>query len=103
MKRAKVSIPWEEGLHLRPATKLVKSALSFQSTISLKSNGRTADARSILAVLLLCATLGSVLELEASGADEDQALAAITSVFESDSFDKLEETEPAGDLDDEER
>lgn len=84
MKRALVSIELKDGLHLRPATRLVKRAMAFQSSIWLKSNEKIANARSILSILLLCATLGSLVELEASGADEDQALAAIASLLQSE-------------------
>ena len=36
------------------------------------------------AILLLCATMGTEVRVEVSGADEEQALAAVTSVFDSD-------------------
>ncbi len=84
MKRAQVSIQLKDGLHLRPATRLVKRAMAFQSTIWLKSNEKIANARSILSILLLCATLGTLVELEASGSDEDQALDAIASILQSE-------------------
>jgi phosphotransferase system HPr (HPr) family protein len=87
MKRSQVRIPWSGGLHLRPAAKLVKQAKSFQSSISLKVGQKAADARSILAISLLCGTLGTVLELEVSGADEAPALAAIESLFELEESD----------------
>jgi len=41
-----------------------------------------ADARSILAILLLCAVVGTVVEFEINGEDEDAVLTAITSVFD---------------------
>lgn len=75
---------WEDGLHLRRATRLVERALAYRSSISLKVNDRLADARSILAVLMLGATFGTVVDLEISGTDEDAALAAITEVFDTD-------------------
>lgn len=93
MKRSQVSIPWKEGLHLRPATRLVERAKAFRSSVSLKVNERLADGRSILAILLLCATFGSVVDLEVSGEDEEQALAAVTAVFESESSDTVEPTD----------
>jgi phosphocarrier protein HPr len=83
MKRARISIPWERGLHLRPAARIVKSAQSFSSSIALKVNERIADARSIFGILLLSATLGTAVELEVSGVDEDVAMAAISSIFDS--------------------
>ena len=96
MKQSQVCIPWKDGLHARPAARLVRRALAFQSSVSLKVGQRIADARSILAVLLLCATFGTVLDIEVSGSDEEQALAAITSLFESDTD---PEAEPADEAD----
>lgn len=90
MKRSKVLVQWTEGLHLRPASTLVKRALDFQSTISLKVNEQIADARSILAIIMLCASFGTVVEIEASGEDEENAMAAITAVFEAESSDTLD-------------
>jgi phosphotransferase system HPr (HPr) family protein len=92
MKCAKVSIQWKEGLHLRPATRLVGCAKAFRSSICLKVNERLADGRSILAILLLCATFGTVVDLEVAGEDEVQALVAVTAVFETDDPDAGEDT-----------
>lgn len=82
MRHSQVTIPWKEGLHARPAAKLAKSALSFRSSVLLKVNERLADARSILAIMLLAASFGTVVDIEVSGVDEEAALQAITSVFE---------------------
>jgi len=87
MRSAKVTIPWKEGLHSRHATALVKRAMTFKSSILLKCKDQTADGRSILAVLLLGATFGTVLNLEAEGEDEDEALSAVSSVFGSRDWD----------------
>jgi phosphocarrier protein len=83
MKQARVKVLWKEGLHLRHAARLVRRARSFRSSISLQVNERITDARSILGVLLLCATLGTLVDLQVSGEDEDAAIAALTSLFES--------------------
>lgn len=103
MKHLKVSIPWKDGLHLRPAAMLVKRAREFQSTISLRVDEKMADARSILAVLLLCASFGSAVELQASGADEDAALAAISAVFDTDNSESTDSSGSAGEADDSSR
>ena len=81
MKRIRVVIPWTEGLHLRSAARLVHVAKGFHSTIHLKCNGRIADLRSILSIVALCATMGAMLELEATGDDEHDAAQAIKQVF----------------------
>lgn len=72
---------------MRPAAKLVTRAMAFQSTISLRLNERLADARSILAVLLLSAGFGAVMDLEVSGDDEEEALASLTEFFEAEAVD----------------
>jgi phosphocarrier protein len=84
MKHATVTIPWEAGLHLRPAAKLAKSARDFRSRISLRVNEQMAEARSVLSILMLCAAFGTVVEVQASGEDEDAALEAVAAVFQAD-------------------
>lgn len=91
MRKSKVSIPWEEGLHLRPATRVVKCAQAFQSAVFLKLNDRLADARSIMAVILLGASCGTVLDLEVSGSDEEEAMAAVAAAFDPEITDPPEE------------
>ena len=81
MKHAKFVIPWKEGLHLLPASRLVRLALASKSAICLKVGDKVADARSIFAILLLCAVAGRVVELEITGEDEDATLTSITNVF----------------------
>ena len=84
MKRARVVVPWREGLHLRPAARLVAVAKASKSAVLLKVGAKVADARSVLAVLLLCATVGSVVDLEVEGDDEEIVLNSVTRVFDSD-------------------
>jgi phosphotransferase system HPr (HPr) family protein len=83
MKRSKVVVLWRDGLHLRPAAMLVQVAKQFQSAIYLKCGGKIADLRSILSVLALCATMGTGLDVEAAGDDEQDAIQAIEQVFSS--------------------
>jgi len=83
MKRAKVVVLWHGGLHLRPAAKLVEVAKQFHSMVYLKCGGKIADLRSILSVLALCATMGTGLDIEAIGDDEQDAAQAIEQVFSS--------------------
>lgn len=83
MKRSRVTVRWKDGLHLRPAAVLVKGAQQFHSTILLKVNEKLANARSILGLLLLCASMGTAVDLEINGEDEEAALNSITAIFES--------------------
>jgi phosphotransferase system HPr (HPr) family protein len=84
MKSARVFVPWKAGLHLRPAAQLVRLAQSFRSTIFLKCGDKLADARSIMSILLLTASLGAVVDVEVSGEDEANAATAIAQIFSTD-------------------
>lgn len=81
MKEKSVTVPWKEGLHARPAARLVQRARAFKANIELKYRGNVANARSIISILLLCATLGSTINIEVSGEDEEQAMEAIEAAF----------------------
>lgn len=66
------------GLHARAASKLVATASRFEAKIDVSNpSGQTADAKSIMSILMLAASKGTVLAIQASGADEQQALDAI--------------------------
>jgi len=84
MKQTQVRIPWKKGLHMRPAARLVRLARASKSVVCLKVGEKVADARSILAILLLCAVAGMVVDLEIHGEDEDAVLESITRVFNPD-------------------
>jgi phosphotransferase system HPr (HPr) family protein len=81
MKRFTVVVPWPGGLHLRPAMTLIQVAKRFRSTVQLRCGERIADLRSILSIIALCATMGTGLDVEAVGDDEQDAAQAIEQVF----------------------
>jgi phosphotransferase system HPr (HPr) family protein len=83
MKQRQLFVPWKQGLHLGPASRLVKLARASSSVVLLKVGDKVADARSILAMLLLCASCGMAVNLEIDGDDEDEVLASVVQVFES--------------------
>lgn len=83
MKSVEMKVPWAHGLHARPASKLVRLAASFSSTIQVKCNQKVANARSILGLLLLAAAVGMTVQIQADGDDEDRALQAVQEVFKS--------------------
>jgi phosphotransferase system HPr (HPr) family protein len=74
-------------LHLRPAVKLVQVAKRFQSTIHLRCGEKIADLRSFLSIMALCATMGTGLDVEAVGEDEQDAARAVAQFFSSSSAD----------------
>ncbi len=81
MKRARVTLVNRLGLHARAAAKLVATAKTFASRVTLEKDGTAADAKSIMNILLLAAPVGAVLDLTVEGEDETQALAAIEALI----------------------
>ena len=79
------------GLHARAAAKLVRLTSEFQSDISLRrpDGNLTADAKSILSVLMLAASRGTELQACVEGADEELAMNAMAELF-ADGFGELE-------------
>jgi phosphotransferase system HPr (HPr) family protein len=71
------------GLHARAAAKLVRVASAFQSQVQLRrlEGDVTADAKSILSVLMLAAGRGTELQASADGVDEEAAMDAIERLF----------------------
>jgi phosphotransferase system HPr (HPr) family protein len=83
VRRARLVVTSLIGLHSGPAATLVRQAQAFDSELELAFNGRQADAKSILDVLLLHAEYGAEVTLTASGDDADMAVNAITDIFAS--------------------
>lgn len=71
------------GLHARAAAQLVRLAGTFRSRILIKrtDNAVFADAKSILSVLTLAASMGRELELNVDGEDEAEAFEAVSNLF----------------------
>ena len=65
------------GLHARASTKLTQTAGQFASEIWIERNGRKVNAKSIMGVMMLAAAKGSVVSVEANGADEGLAIDAL--------------------------
>ncbi len=69
------------GLHARASSKLVQVASSFKSDIHIERNGRKANAKSIMSLMMLAAAKGSRITLICSGEDEEQAQQKIIELF----------------------
>lgn len=81
MIKEEIEIINKLGLHARASTKLTQTASQYKSNISITRNGRRVDAKSIMGVMMLAATKGSIIELEAIGIDESEAIAALKSLI----------------------
>ncbi len=81
MIRSTTTIINKLGLHARASAKLTKLAGSFQSEVHLSRNGRRINAKSIMGVMMLAAGLGSEIELETDGSDEQAATTALLALI----------------------
>ena len=77
VSRRRVKIVNTYGLHMRPSSKFVKLASSFQSEIRVHFREATANGKSLLDMTSLAAEFGTTLDLEARGPDAEAALAAL--------------------------
>lgn len=69
------------GLHARASTKFTQTASQFKSEVWVERNGRRVNAKSIMGVMMLAAAKGSVIDIEATGPDENEALAALQALI----------------------
>lgn len=69
------------GIHARPAAQFVKTANRFQSDIFVEKDGEEVDGKSIMGLMMLAAGHGSVISVNADGADADAALDAIADLI----------------------
>ena len=81
--RRPLIIPLAYGLHARPAARLADLGKSFSSQIVIESGARRANLRSPVAIMGLGLAKGASVDLIATGADADQAIAAIAALVES--------------------
>ena len=81
MIKSTITISNKLGLHARASAKLTKLAGSFRSDIFMSRNGRRVNAKSIMGVMMLAAGLGTEIEIEVNGDDEQAALSAITALI----------------------
>jgi len=81
MQQQQVEIVNKLGLHARAAAKLVSTAAAFGSNISLEFGSQTADAKSIMSVMMLAAAKGSLVTISCEGSDEQQAMQALVELI----------------------
>ena len=81
MIRSTATISNKLGLHARASAKFTKLAGSFQCEVHMSRNGRRINAKSIMGVMMLAAGLGSDVELETDGSDEQAAMQALLALI----------------------
>jgi phosphocarrier protein len=71
------------GLHARPAMQFVDQANKFTSRITVSKNNQSVNAKSIMELLLLAASNGTILTIRAEGSDAQRAVDALATLVEA--------------------
>ena len=69
------------GLHARAASKLVDVAKGYSASVTLSKGQQSVDGKSIMALLMLGAPVGTHLEVHVEGDDAEEAFAAICALI----------------------
>lgn len=77
------------GLHARAATKLAQLCQQFDADIQIELEDNTADANSVMGLMLLAGSQGKTVKVHAQGQDAEKAMTAINKLF-TDNFDEEE-------------
>lgn len=83
MVSQKIVVENEQGLHMRPASVFTKAMAKFESDINIKFNDSNYNGKSIMNVIAACIKCGSEIEIECSGSDEKEALAAAIDLIQN--------------------
>ncbi len=83
MTVAEVEIINKLGLHARASAKLTQVATRFKCDVWMERKGRRINAKSIMGVMMLAAGLGSEIEIETEGPDEQEAMTALRELIDA--------------------
>ncbi len=81
MQKQAITVVNKLGLHARASAKLTQAAAKFPCAIHLSRNGRRVNAKSIMGVMMLAAGIGSTVEIETDGPEEQAAMDALVKLF----------------------
>ena len=83
MIQKKIKIINKLGLHARASSKLTQLASLFSSEIFIIKNNKKINAKNIMDILMLAASMGSEVEIQVSGSDEKEAIKQIEKLFKN--------------------
>ena len=73
----------KKGLHARASAKFVQTVEKFDATVKVTRAGETVGGTSIMGLMMLSAGIGSVIQIEASGAQAAEVMAALVELLAS--------------------
>ena len=78
-----IAIINQRGLHARASAKFVKCAEGFDANITVSREGQTVPGTSIMGLMMLAASIGTSVTVEASGPQAEAAMSALESLVAS--------------------
>lgn len=84
MVEKEVTVKLKTGLQARPAALFVQTANRFSSDVFLKKDDKEVNAKSIMGLMSLALSSGSVVTIRAKGNDEAEAVEALTAFIEEE-------------------
>lgn len=77
-----VKIINQQGFHMRPASTFANAMGKYESEVTLLTNGKTVNGKSLMNVVASCIKCGDEVEIQCSGADEEAALNEAAAMIE---------------------
>lgn len=84
MIEKQATVKLKTGLQARPAALFVQTANRFSSDIFLKKDDKEVNAKSIMGLMSLALSTGSVVTIRATGNDEEEAIEALIAFIEKE-------------------
>ena len=81
MQTVRLIIANPRGLHAQACARIVNIAKHCRCNLFIVGKGRRVSARNIVAVMLLTASMGATVRIEADGPDEEAAMREIATLF----------------------
>ncbi len=74
----------EQGMHMRPAGILAKTAAVYKDcNITMNVNEKKVNAKALMQIMSACIKCGNTVEIVCEGTDEEKALDEISGLFEN--------------------
>lgn len=71
----------KQGLHARPAALFVQTANQFEAEVTVYKDDLQVNGKSIMGIMTLAAEMGTIISVEISGKDAENAMDAISKLF----------------------
>lgn len=76
MVSKKFTIINEQGIHMRPATKFVDAVSKYKCNVTVKTDKRIVDGKSVMNLIAACIKYNEEIEVVCDGQQEEEALDA---------------------------